>query len=380
MHSSEEFRHLLDKYLTNSITGEEKRQLFAMFRERQYLPELEQAVDEALRTQSNTEEDTALREQLFMQVMQQNRKRPKTILRSLLRYAAAAAILAAVVTGIYLLSDRARQPQIANVQHDVAPGVNKAVLTLADGSVVTLDSAGTQVILQGQTAIRQQGGQLQYDVAGSTSAAGYNILTTPRGGQFRVSLPDGTQVWLNAASSLKYPTAFTGSERKVEVTGEAYFEVAKHAQMPFNVKLNEDMEVEVLGTHFNINAYSDEPAFSTTLIEGAVRVVKGKEKAVLKPGQQARLTAGQIDVLRVDTDQAVAWKNGVFNFHRTGLAAAMRQISRWYDVEVVYEKGVPDIEFGGEMERNLSLSQILTALENMGVHFRIEGRKLIVMQ
>ncbi|SEW39729.1 FecR family protein [Chitinophaga sp. YR573] len=292
--------------------------------------------------------------------------------------AAAAVILLGGVTA-FLWQQPVKKPQQAQV---IMPGSNKAMLILADGSSVTLDSAGKQVIKQGNTTIMQSGGQLQYAANGNNSTISYNTLRTPRGGQFRLTLPDGSAVWLNAASSITYPTAFTGADRTVKVTGEAYFEIAKMADKPFRVKISERTTINVLGTNFNINAYTDEPFTNTTLLEGSIGVMTGdNQQVVLRPGQQARTTGTGVKVLdNTDLDQVVAWKNGAFNFDGTDLSSVLRQLSRWYDVEVVFEGKIPQRRFGGAIQRNLQLQQVLRILEKMNIKFRMDGRKLIVEQ
>ncbi len=213
-------------------------------------------------------------------------------------------------------------------------------------------------------------------------AGGYNKLTTPIGGQFRITLPDGTRAWLNAASSLRYPTAFTAGERLVEVTGEAYFEVTQNATQPFKVKVNNESTtiIEVLGTDFNVNAYTDEPSIITTLLEGAVRVRAGNRQAALTPGQQAQVSnANNIKIVNnADLSAAVAWKEGVFYFKDADLATVLRQIGRWYNVEIVYEGAVPAQSFRGKLGRDLSLADVVETLQRSEVNCRVEGRKLIV--
>lgn len=292
--------------------------------------------------------------------------------------AAAAVIFLGGVTA-FLWQQPVKKTQQAQV---IMPGSNKAMLILADGSSVTLDSSGKQVIKQGNTTIMQSGGQLQYAANGNNSTISYNTLRTPRGGQFRLTLPDGSAVWLNAASSITYPTAFTGADRTVKVTGEAYFEIAKMANKPFRVKISETTIINVLGTNFNINAYTDEPFTNTTLLEGSIGVMTGdNQQVVLRPGQQARTTGTGVKVLdNTDLDQVVAWKNGAFNFDGTDLSSVLRQLSRWYDVEVVFEGKIPQRRFGGAIQRNLQLQQVLRILEKMNIKFRMDGRKLIVEQ
>ena len=304
-----------------------------------------------------------------------------------LRIAAAAAIILFLGAGSYWWVSRSHKSDLAAtskyLKNDVAPGGNKATLTLANGATIVLDSAHNGTLAQqgNATVVKQNNGQLAYNTLNEKPTdVLYNTLTTPRGGQYQLVLPDGSKIWLNAASSIRYPTAFTGKERKIEITGEAYFEVAKNAGMPFIVKAN-DMEVKVLGTHFNVNAYDDEAVIETTLLEGSVSVTKDAAIAILKPGQQSRLTKlGTLDVINeADLEEAVAWKNGMFSFKRADIKTVMRQIARWYDVDIVYEKQVPSVNFGGEMKQDLKLSQVLKGLERIGVRFRIEGKKLVVL-
>jgi len=306
----------------------------------------------------------------------------------------AASLLIAVGIGGYLLLNKKEKPQapvVAGKPADIPPGHDGAVLTLADGSQVVLDSLGNGVIAtQNGTQVVLNNGALAYTKNDGSMKPVYNYLFTPRGRQFQLLLPDGTKAWLNAASSLRYPTVFTGNTREVEVTGEVYFEVAKNAQQPFIINVNKQMQVLVLGTHFNINAYDDEPAVKTTLLEGSLKVtaigsrqsaMDKMQEVILKPGQQAVLGPHLPLAINYspDIDKAIAWKSGVFNFEDAKLEEVMRQIGRWYDIEVVYEKGIPDIVFGGKMTNDVSLSGLLRSLQEMDVHFRVEGRKLIVL-
>lgn len=306
-------------------------------------------------------------------------------LRFIRLIAAAAILLLLGGVGMKLVLDGARTSpgRTAQYTNDIPPGGRKAQLVLANGNVVSLGVGKDTTFTEGNgTEIKQKKGQLIYNNDGRNTLA-YNLLTTPVGGEYEITLADGTHVWLNASSSIRYPTTFNGKERKVEITGEAYFEVAGNAQMPFKVKINEQMEVEVLGTHFNINGYKDEATVNTTLLEGAVRVKTNGQLQLLKPGQQAQVnSAGGISLIaNINTEQVVAWKDGLFNFDDVSLQEMMRQLSRWYDIEVIYEGKVPEMRFGGKMVRNLSLSQLLRVLEQSKVHFRIEeGRKVIVTQ
>jgi len=267
-------------------------------------------------------------------------------------------------------------------KNDVLPGGDKATLTLADGSTVILDEAKNGILAQqGSSKIIKVGGKLLYDPTDKNSKdVVYNTISTPKGGQYQLELPDGSLVWLNATSSIHFPTSFAGKERRVEITGEAYFEVAKNRDMPFIVSVN-GAEVQVLGTHFNVNAYSDEDNVKTTLLEGSVRFVHGVNADMLKPGQQSQLAGdGQVKVVsNVDVDEVVAWKNGMFDFENAGIETVMRQLSRWYDVEIEY-KGKTDDLFIAEMRRQIKLSDALKALELTGkVKFEIQGKKIIVM-
>ena len=248
-----------------------------------------------------------------------------------------------IVCGLWFLAGRDRAPSIAVTPktEDIAPGGDKAILTLADGTKVVLDTAGNGAITrQGNVTVIKLNGQLAYQPSTltSTSTLTYNTISTPRGGQYQLVLADGSKVWLNAASSLRFPTAFAGKERRVEVTGEAYFEVAHDAAMPFIVQRGE-AEVKVLGTHFNINGYEDEPSLKITLLEGKVRVSSRDQTAVLKPGQQAQLqtTNSKLQTTnQVDIDEVVAWKNGLFQFEQADIKTIMRQVARWYNVDVVF--------------------------------------------
>lgn len=304
--------------------------------------------------------------------------------RAWLRYAAAIFILLGIGTYVWFAQNhKPSQVQPVVVKKDKAPGGNKAVLTLADGSRIMLDSAANGHLSQQEgVVIDKQGAVLSYSHDGKVATEApvrYNTLSTPRGGQYQLSLPDGTKVWLNAASSITYPTVFTGTQRKVEVQGEAYFEVTKNEKMPFIVYVNNKAEIEVLGTEFNVNAYADEASISTTLLLGSVRVQSNNAGTILKPGQQAQLQASRtgITIQQPDLDQVTAWKQGYFNFNKLALSDAMRQIARWYDVEIIYDDNIPPILFYGEVQRDLSLNQVLNVLSGMGVRFELQaGNKL----
>jgi transmembrane sensor len=293
----------------------------------------------------------------------------------------AAAVLFILGTATYFWSLRAPR-QIVDVKPKVRvlPGNNKATLTLANGTSVTLDSTGNQVIQQGHVAVHQQNGQLQYTLQGNETVLNYNVLTVPRGAQYKLILPDGTKVWLNAASKLKYPTAFVGKERVVELEGQGYFEIARNEAQPFKVKVN-DIAVQVLGTNFDIMAYGDEGSVKTTLLDGAVNIVHREKQQLLKPGQQAVVdnTTNQLSVHQADMDMVMAWRTGFFELDGTDLPTILRQLSRWYDVEIVNKLNTSTEALSGRISRNLELKDVLQALEGNEVQFSIEGNKVIVL-
>jgi ferric-dicitrate binding protein FerR (iron transport regulator) len=230
--------------------------------------------------------------------------------------------------------------------------------------------------------VKTANGQLVYNAESTTTGAAiqYNVLTTPRGGQYRIVLPDGTKVWLNAASYIKFPTTFSGDKRDIELKGEAYFEVAQNAKQPFEVSVS-GMQVQVLGTSFNVNAYDDESNIKTSLIDGKVKVLNQSNASILAPGHEAVMNknTNDIQVAAADVEDAIAWKNNVFSFQNADIPTIMRQIARWYDVEVSYEGKVSTEKFVGEVSRNSNVSEVLKILELNKVHFRIEGKKITVL-
>ena len=265
---------------------------------------------------------------------------------------------------------------------DVPPGSYKAVVTLGNGSTLILDSLHSgQIGQQGQThLINHAGGQLSYEVRGSSDAIVYNTVSTGRGGQYRLVLPDGTHVWLDAASSLRFPTAFGGPRREVVLDGQGYFEVV-HRKEPFIVHTNRKTDITDLGTSFNISAYPDEITEQATLLEGAVKVTNGGQARLLAPGQQAQVDSLQVMQVRTlkNPNETIAWKDGIFLFRQADLRVAMRAIARWYDVEVEYQGNVPDKKIVGGAPRNENLSVLIQALNTIGVNCRMEGRKIIVL-
>lgn len=324
------------------------------------------------------------------------------------RIAAAAAILILFSFGAWLWLQRSTNASpIASTTeitrqrgNDAPPGKTRAVLTLANGAQIVLDSTSNGTLTQqGNTEIQNMHGALTYKKGQQQEKEIlYNNLTTHRGEQYPLTLSDGTKIWLNAASSIRFPVTFSGNERRVEISGEAYFEVAKDASRPFRVQLNDSTQVQVLGTSFNINAYEDEVAIKTTLLDGSVKIIlpapagptkQSPQEVKLIPGQQAQLFRGHspstltppsIRIINdADLEEAVAWKNGYFQFTNADLPDLIRQLSRWYDIDAVYRGDIRHHEFTGKITRNINLSSLLNALKLSGVNFRIEGDKLIVV-
>ncbi|TKC07134.1 FecR family protein [Pedobacter frigoris] len=305
-------------------------------------------------------------------------------------YAAASVLIifsSALYYGLGLRTqERSAQPVVKTAAPAIIPGGNKAILTLANGSQVDLnDKDAVKALQQGDALVsNKEAGLLVYNrlKSGKNQAQQFNKISIPRGGKYDVILSDGTKVWLNASSSLYFPTTFSGDERRVVVTGEAYFEVAKNAAMPFKVEANGTV-VRVLGTHFNVMAYEDEAATSTTLLEGSVEISNNSGKALLKPGQQALVnkSTGTIDVNQVNAAQFMAWKEGKFVFTDDGIEEIMRKLSRWYDVEVVYrDRNLADKIFNGTISRYENISEVLSMLEQTGtIHFKVAGRRITVM-
>ncbi len=298
------------------------------------------------------------------------------------QYVVAASSIFMIATGIYFYQNsisRNSKTQVAAQKQDITPGSNKATLTLDDGKIIDLGKAGDDTTINGQVTILRKDGQLVYKPGPVDNEIVYNTLTVPRKGQYKLVLPDGSQVWLNAESSIRYPVSFLGKERKVFVTGETFFEVAKDKTKPFRVVAG-DITVEALGTQFNVNAYTNEPFFSTTLIEGSIRVSKGAEVEILKPSQQAQLSNAEFRIVDTDNGDAIAWKNNQFKFTNTSIDEIMKRIARWYDAEIVYQDNVT-LHLNATIGRDVPVSKLLSILEATNqVHFKIEGKKIIVMK
>ena len=391
--------YLLEQRLKQQLTPSEADELLTILQQ----PEYESIVTDVISdlAQRETEElalDASSLGASVRQILQVDKAQERSLApvhrvhflkAGWVRYAAAVVLLFLIGGAVYYYRSGMQQQPVAQVppakvQPDIAPGGTVATLTLSDGTRIALDTAADgSLARQGNTDIvKLQQGQLAYKTGAKASAEIlYNTINTPRGGQYEVVLPDGSKVWLNAASSLRFPTTCKGRSREVEITGEGYFEIAKNAAMPFYVKAN-GMSVEVLGTSFNVNAYSDEPAIRTTLVEGSVRVKKDRTTAMLTPGEQSSLMPnGSMDINKeADIDGALAWKNGLFRLTSSDIPTIMRQLARWYDVEIAFEGGVPAGHITGEVPRGTSLSKVLKVFETSGVHFRMEGKKIVVTQ
>jgi ferric-dicitrate binding protein FerR (iron transport regulator) len=302
------------------------------------------------------------------------------------RWAAAAAAII-LVAGAMWLYNRPKQPGIIDnfrVAAKIQPGRQGAMLTLANGQQVLLDSLGNGIITAQQgTNLLMDAGKLKYDVLKNESGSiARNTITTPKGRQFTMVLPDGSVLWLNSAGSVKFPVSFAGNERHIEASGEIYIEVAQQASHPFFVSLPDQTTVEVVGTSFNVSAYSDDKNITTTLLTGAINITTASKKISLKPGQQALISenGNQISInTSPDLAKVMAWKNRLFNFEGADIKDVMKQLSRWYDIEVVYEGTPPGINFGGKLSMDISLDGILHALKDAEVHFRMDGRQLTIL-
>jgi len=397
-------KDLLERYLDDSLTEKELNKLFNDLNRRRNNEELQQIIEKVL---INNEfpglADKRRKDIVFQQLMQAAKESDDesidgesefdiTSRRKIpvwTRLVAAASTVILITAGTYFWISSNSKKEIANTErtskylkNDIAPGTNKAVLTLGDGSTLILDDTHKGVIAnQSNTkVIKLNDGQLAYNIIKAKPAQIlYNTITTPRGGQYKLVLPDGSKVLLNAASSIRFPVAFVGNERKVDITGEVYFEVTKNKSLPFKVSVR-DMNIEVFGTHFNVMAYDNESLIKTSLIEGAVKVSKGETVAMLSPGQQAQLNKqGTLKVDKnVNINEEVAWMNGWFIFNAADIDDIMRQICRWYDVDVVYEGRISKETFSGMVNRNSNVSQVLKIMEQAGIKFKIEGRKIIV--
>lgn len=378
--TNERLQYLFDQYLQQQLTAEETIELQQLLADEQHEKSIKAVIDRytaipvySMRPGAANDILSAIVSSPVPVAPTVHKLPPK---RYIGRWVAAAAAAASLIGGVYIWQTK-KQParQVAAVVNNT--GSNKAILTLSDGSTVTLDSANKD-LRQGTTAIHQQGDTLQYTANSNASSITYNTLTVPKGGQFQVVLPDGTKVWLNAATRLRYPTVFTGPDRTVELEGQAYFEVAQQSTQPFHVHVH-NAAINVLGTAFDIMAYADEPTMNATLVQGAIAIRNGAITKKLQPGQQAVLKDNTLQVMQADIDKVTAWKSGFFELDNTDLPTLMRQLSRWYDVEMIDKTGGAAGLFGGRISRKLALKDVLGVLEQYGVHYSIEGRTVTIL-
>lgn len=389
--SPERLDYLLERYAANRCTPQELLELMEALRQGGGEEAIHRRLQGIWKEGADKEEGPSLdKERIFNAIVGDE---PVTPVRPLWRRGAAAAAVVLLLGGAIYWYARpgkgapAGGVATADVKKDIAPGGSKAVLTLSDGTDIVLDSTRNGAVSRqgGSVVMKRDGGELAYQAAASsaraTSELVYNKITTPKGGKYRVVLPDGSKVWLNAASVLRFPTAFTGSDRTVELWGEAYFEIEKDKNRPFYVKAN-NMQVSVLGTSFNIMAYEEEGVVRTTLLDGAVQVTGTSGTSLqLSPGQEARCWEnGELKLIKeTNTDETVAWKNDQFYFRGADIQAIMRQLARWYDIDVVYG-GAVNGKFYAKIPRNTNLSIVLRALALTNkLNFTQEGKRVTVM-
>jgi ferric-dicitrate binding protein FerR (iron transport regulator) len=390
----ENIKEIADKFLNGTATEEEAAQLHQWY---------DAWVDEETIIQADTEDAAIIEARMLSRMLEQIREKdpsssPVVTLpkRRWWKVAVAAAVIIMLGFTLFLWQQKYTHKTNSTLAatdtiSTIKPGIDKALLILADGRQVVLDTTATGIVSkQGNTTIINGNGQLSY--AGTDGqqeeTTYYNTVKTGSGNQYQLVLPDGSHVWLNAASTLRFPTRFNGKERVVELTGEGYFEVAtlrlrSGQKMPFKINVNDKAEVEVLGTHFNINAYDDEDAIKTTLLEGSVKVqaaIGNRQSAILKPGKQAVLIAdSRFTIADADVEQVVAWKNGFFQFSDAPITTVMRQVARWYNVEVAYQGNVQQEIFSGTIPRSAGITQLIKILElTKTVKVSIEGRKLMI--
>lgn len=396
--------YLFKQYLSNEITDSELEELLECIEDVKSYNILEDYVDTMYQeTQANKSGEWIDWDTMFNRIVHESvtaGEAPKVYVKrvAIWRNIAASVVVLIIGIGAYLYFHQPSAPQDTTQQEekrqDIMPGGNKAVLTLVNGQKIVLDSSNIGLLsMQGNTkVIKLKSGSLAYrslqttdgeqssgrtpNIAGVTQ---YNTLAVPLGGTYQLTLSDGTKVWLNAGSTIRYPIAFNEKERKVNITGEAYFEVAHNEKLPFKVSVDGEV-IEDLGTRFNVNAYADEPAMKVTLLEGAVKV----RNKILEPGEQALIKDNNLKILKeVNVSNVVAWKEGYFAFDNATLAMVMRKLARWYDIKVIYKQGINSNKqsFSGRIGRNLTLSQVLTGLRQTKAHFKIKpDRKTVILQ
>ncbi|WP_127132323.1 FecR family protein [Pseudoflavitalea rhizosphaerae] len=369
-------QELLKRYELGTATAEEIHFVETYF-------DYQNAMSQQQNPFASDEEKTMLEKEMQAKLLQEIRGEEAPVIpmkrRFPVRWAAAAVLLitTAIAAYLYFRNTGADQPVIAATEQTTPVSRDRAVLKLANGQELQLDSLHGKILQQQHLTVNNDSGMLHYN--SNTTKPENHTLYTRNGTQYELQLPDGTHVWLNAASSITYPTIFTGNNRDVTITGEAYFEVARNKNMPFRVMAN-DMQIEVTGTHFNVNTYTNEPFLTTTLLEGGVNVTRNNNTVQLTPGQQSRSGAdGKISVSNdVNTEEVMAWKNGYFHFESASLESIMRQVARWYDLQLVYEGAISKEKYFVIIKRNSSLQAVLKVLEANNVRFTIDGKKLTV--
>lgn len=375
--SEQKLSELSDKWLKGTITGEELALLEAWYN---------CGLQEDISWTAGDLDEDQLKERLFYPIAQNiSGKMPtRRLLGKSILYKAAATIILIMGATLGYLSFKTttaeRPKMVSKPVINNSGNYNKAILTLADGQTVDLNGTANGIIAQegGARIQKTQDGKLLYNADDdSIAAVGMNILNTPKGGQYQIALPDGSKVWLNASSALKFPTVFQGKERVVELIGEAYFEVAKDKARPFKVKMSGETVVEVLGTHFNIMAYPGESRINATLLEGSINIQKGRLNKMVTPGQMAEVT-NKITLQAVDAEEAISWKNGLFRFEKSDVQAVMNEIERWYNIDVIYEGGMPDNQITGYISRTSQLSEVVKMLELSGLKLQVRGNKIKV--
>ena len=368
--SNNQLKELLDKYHLGQCTPDEVALLESWYTQ----------LNASTHSQFSETELAETEKQLWSKIGPATR--PVRKIKPKQRLAIAASLLLAFCIGAYFLLFETKQvPQVKKTVLDLAPGTNKAFISLADGSIVPLSGIANQKVLkQGATEILIiKSGMVTYRGSETGQSNVLNTLHTPRGGQYALTLSDGTKAWLDAASSITYPVAFNGATREVSITGQVYFEVAHNAAKPFRVSVKNET-IEVLGTHFNVNAYNDEPTLTTTLLQGQIKLsLKGGESKLMHPGEQGQVTNSRLAMVdQANVEEAVAWHNNMFKFNEASIPQVMRQLSRWYNVDIIYEGKIPDTKFSGELYRNVSALKISDILSYANIHFHIKDKKIIV--
>lgn len=379
-----QFRQLLQKYREDRCTPEEVSSLYEALEEGVYDDVLKEEIDNAFRSpEPGVLWDQREKERVLAEMLEYIGPSPKVVrLRRLWRWGAAAAVLVgafAMYQGFIRTPQAPERGRQTAMQERIMPGSQGAVLVLGNGQQILLDTAGNGLIAD-QTGVKTNlsNGQLSYDRGAVPADTVWNTMYTPRGRQFCVRLPDGSKVWLNAASSLRFPIAFDAKERKVELTGEAFFEIAPAAGQAFTVSIGDHTAVQVLGTTFNINAYEDNGTVKTTLVTGKVRVQATQGSTVLSPGQQATSMNGASTVGNADMESVLAWRKGAFDFNHISVREFAGQLERWYDIDVTVDKSVQEMPFSGRVSRNTSLNELLQLFEGTELRFRLQGRKLYI--